>query len=179
MVLGGEFAEGGFERVDVIGAVVWGQGDAGQQDLDVRVLERGEDRIEIAAGHVGGEAPQTVVASKLDDDDGWVKREDVGQAGHGVLRGGAAGALVVELPLVTGAVEFALKGIAVGLAGLQAVPGGDAVAKADEDWAGRGERQRGFEEKERNDKQAANVHMDSVSGVGNRLLGSRGWEANG
>ena len=98
------------------------------------VLQAGEDHVEIAASLVGGKAAQAVVAAEFDDDHRWMEREDIWEAGDGIFRGSSAGSLVVDLPDVTGLIELTLQGIAVGLAGLQSVTGGDAVSKADEHW---------------------------------------------
>jgi len=77
------------------------------------------------------------------------------------------------------AVQLLLKKVGVGLAGLEAIASGDAVAEADDDGAVGGER-RGDEKKcqERNDTSAANVHILSVGeeqGLGNEGLGLGGW----
>ncbi len=119
--------------LDVVGAVVGRQGDAGEQDFDVRVFERGQHLVEIAAGLVEGQAAQAVVAAELDDDDFGMQEQDGAQTGDGVLGGGAAGALIDDLVVVAAAVEVPLQGVGIGLAGLEAVAGGDAVAVANQD----------------------------------------------
>ena len=121
--------------LDVIGAVVGREGDAGEQNLDVGGFEGGEDLVEVAAGLLEGQAAQAVVAAELDDDDFRVQAQDGGQAGDSVLGGGATGALVVHLVVIAAGVEFLLEEVGIGLAGLEAVAGGDAVAKADQERA--------------------------------------------
>ena len=129
---GGEVTEDLLERVDVVGAVVGREGDAGQQDFDVRGFKGGQDLVKIAAGLVGRQAAQAVVAAEFDDDDFGVQQQDGAEVGDRVLGGGAAGALVVHLVVITVCIEFALQRIRVRLAGLQSIAGGDAVAEADE-----------------------------------------------
>jgi len=137
VVLGGEFAEDFFEFADVVGAVVGGQGDAGQEDLDVGGFEGGEDEIEVAAGFGEGQATEAVVATKLYDNDGGVEEHNCLNGGGGVFGGGSAGALIEDLVVVVGGVELALKKAGVVVAGGEAKAGGDAVAEADEDgWGG-------------------------------------------
>ena len=105
--------------MDVVGAVVGRQGDAGEQNLDVRVLKRGEHLVEVAAGLVEGQAAQAVVAAELDDDDGGMQAQDGVQAGDGILGGGAAGALVDDLVVVAACsrVRFAGRRGRIGRAG--------------------------------------------------------------
>ena len=78
-------------RLDVVGTVVGRQGDAGEQDFDVGVFERGQHVVEIAAGLGERDAAQAVVAAELDNDNFRVQEEDGVQCCYGVLGGGAAG----------------------------------------------------------------------------------------
>jgi len=169
VVLGGEVAEDLLELLDVLRAVVGGEGDGGEQDFDVRVFERGQDLVEVAAGLAGGQAAETVVAAELDDDDFRVQEQDGAEIGDGVLGGGATGALVRDLVVVAAGVEFLLQEVGIGLAGLEAVAGGDAVAKADQEGPAGSPRLRSQgragekNQPQRNDKPAANVHRNSVA----------------
>jgi len=61
-----------------------------------------------------------------------VQQQDGAEVGDRVLGGGAAGALVVHLVVITVCIEVALQRIRIRLAGLQSIAGGDAVAEADE-----------------------------------------------
>lgn len=61
-----------------------------------------------------------------------MKLQDGAQARDGVLGGGSTGALVIHLVGVARAIKFALERIGIGLAGLQAIAGGNAVAEADQ-----------------------------------------------
>lgn len=135
MVLGYKVAEDLFELLNVVVAVVGRKGDAGEQDFDVRVFERGQHLVEVVAGLVGGEAAETVVATEFDDYDFRVKEQDGAEIGDGVLGGGAAGASIAHLVVVAAAVQIPLQSVGIGLAGLEAVAGGDAVAVADQHGA--------------------------------------------
>jgi len=164
VVPGGQAAENLLEGVNVVRSVVGRQGDAGQQNLDVRAFEGGQDGIQILARLVGGQATEAVVATEFDDHDFGVQFKDGAQVADGVLGGGSAGALVDDLVVVAVAVQLRLKIVRIGLAGLETVARGDAVAEADDDGAVGGKR-RGDEKKrqERNDTSATNVHIVSVA----------------
>lgn len=182
-MFGREVAEELVELVDVFGAVVGGQGDAGEQDFDVGGFKGGEDLVEVAAGLIEREAAEAVVAAELDEDQFGVKGEDGVEAGDGVFGGCAAGALVDHFVVEAAGVEVALEGVGVGLAGVEAVAGGDAVTEADQQALAEGLRgqdedeqqecglpsisqkaRKGWSTREyRNVKSAANVHMDSVA----------------
>jgi len=136
-VVGGGFVfEDRGEGFDVVGAVVGGEGDADQEDADVGGLERGEELIEVAAGEVGGEAAEAVVAAELEDDHIGVEGEDLVDAGEGVFGGVAGDALVDDLVMVAvrGEEVFEVGGVA--LAFVQAVAGGDAVTKTNQQFLG-------------------------------------------
>jgi len=85
------------------------------------------------AGEVGRQAAKAVVTAEFDDDDFRVQGEDGGQAGDGVLGGGAAGALVDDFVVVAVRIDALLKEVGICLAGLQAIAGCNAVSKADQD----------------------------------------------
>lgn len=68
-VLRGEIAEHFVECRYVVGAVVGGKRDASEKDLDVSGFERGEDRVEVFAGLIGGEAAKAIVATEFDNYD--------------------------------------------------------------------------------------------------------------
>jgi len=54
VVFGGELAEDLLKGLDVVAAVVGGQGDTSEQDLDVRVFKRGQHLVEVPAGFARG-----------------------------------------------------------------------------------------------------------------------------
>lgn len=110
VMAGGEVEEDLIELMDVIGAVVGRQRDAGDEDLDMRAAERGDDGIKIAAGLIEGQAAQAVVAAELDDDDGRVQVEDGCERDDGVFGRSAAGAAVEDGVGVAEAVKIALQG---------------------------------------------------------------------
>ena len=134
-VLAGQQGVGLVELLDVVGAVVGGQGDAGKGDLGAGVLEGGDDLIEVGAGGCDGQAAQAVVAAELDDDDGGMQGEYLGQALNSVLGGVSADALIVDAVANVEMVQVGLKIIGIALAGIGASAGGQAIAKADEDGA--------------------------------------------
>ena len=61
------------DALNVVVAVIWRKGDAGERYLDARVLQRGDDLIEIGAGGGDRKAAEAVVATELDDGDGGVR----------------------------------------------------------------------------------------------------------
>src|SRR5271165_1065966 len=101
-------------------------------------LQSGEDLVQVAAGLLGGQTAQAVIAAEFNDDNFGVHSNDGTEIGDSVLGGCAAGALVVDLVMVAERVEFLLQIIGIGLAGLEAVAGGDAVAEANQQGAIRG-----------------------------------------
>ena len=113
----------------------------------MRGFEGGQDGIKIVAGEVGRQAAKAIIAAEFDDHDFRVQGKDGGKAGNGVLGGGAAGAFVDDFVVVAVGVEALLQCVGVGLAGLEAVSSGDAVAKADQERRS-GAEQRGGEEKQ-------------------------------
>ena len=150
MVFGGEDGIGAVELMDVVGAVVGREGDAGEDEFGSGGLEGGEDVFEIGAGALDGEASKAVVSAELDDDDGGVEGEDGGEAFDAVLGGVAADAFVDDAVVEAAGVEVALEVVGVALAGVGAVACGEGVAEAGDDgtgvgWGhGRGGRGRGW-----------------------------------
>ncbi len=71
--------------------------------------ERGDDAVEVGAGVCDGQAAQAVVAAELDDDDGGVQGEKLGEALEAVLGGVAADALVVDAVADVALVEGACR----------------------------------------------------------------------
>ena len=109
-------------------------------------------------------AAETIVSAELDNDDFRAQSEDGRERCDRVLGGCAAGALILHLVVVTACVELLLKIIGIRLPKLQAVAGGDAIAKADQDRTVGCERGDSHKKcQKRNDKSAANVHKDSVA----------------
>lgn len=133
VVLCGQVAEDCFEGVDVVRAVIGREGDAGKQNLDVCALESSQHLVKVAARLVERQASESIVAAKLDNDDFGVQKQNILQIGDGILCGGAARALIVDLVMEAEAVEFLLQKVRIRLAGLQPVAGRNAVAIADQD----------------------------------------------
>jgi len=61
----GQVAENLFEGFDVVGAVVWREGDAGEQDLDVGLSSVVSNLVEVAAGLGGRKTAKAVVAARI------------------------------------------------------------------------------------------------------------------
>src|ERR1700735_4595168 len=80
--------------VNVIAAVVGRQGDAGEQNLDVRSLQRCPHLVQIPLRLFEWQSAQSVVAAKLDDHNFRVQFEDQMQIGNSVLGGRPAGSLI-------------------------------------------------------------------------------------
>ena len=104
VVFGGQVAEDLLEGVDVVGAVVGREGDAGEQNFDAGSIQGGQDLVEVAARLVGGQAAEAVVAAELDDDDFRVQEQDGADLDDSVLGGGATGALIGNLVVVAACV---------------------------------------------------------------------------
>ena len=139
----GERGVDGVEARDVGGAVVGGEGDAGEGDGDVGGLELLDDGGEVGLGLFEGKAAKAVVAAELEDDEGGVVGEEAREAVDGVLGGVAGDAVVGDAVVVAGGVEEMLEVVGVGEAGVDAEAGGDGVAETDEErasvgWSGRG-----------------------------------------
>ena len=134
VVLLGQKSVGVGELVDVVGAVVGGQGDAGEDDLGAGVLRVLTMWSRLARESCDGQAAEAVVAAELDDDDGGVEGRRV-EAIDAVLGGVAADAFVDDAVGVAAGVEVGLEVVGVALAGVGAVAGGEGVAEADDDGA--------------------------------------------
>jgi len=133
VVLGGQFAEELIELPDVLLAVIGRQRDAGEQRFHMSGFESGEHLVEIAARLGERQAAQAVVAAEFDNDDSGMQRQNGAQIGDGVFGGCAAGALIDDFVVKAVSVKVALQGVGEGLAGLEAISGGDAVSVADQE----------------------------------------------
>ena len=146
VVSGRDEVVGLVEGFDVVGAVIGRERDAGEDDFAAGAKEGGNDGVEIAAGVGDGEAAEAVVAAKFDNHNRGMEPEDVFQAVDAVFAGVAADAGIDHFVVVATAVEGGLEIVGPGVAGFEAVAGGDAVAEADDDgnaWDGNGTRGRG------------------------------------
>src|SRR5438309_10028683 len=115
------------ELPDVIGNVVWGEGDSGQDDPGSSGLEGAEDLVEIGAGVFDAEAAEAVVAAELYDDDGGLHGDDAVDALKAVLGGIAADSFIYDAIQIAFGVKVGLEIVGVALAGVGAVAGGEAV----------------------------------------------------
>lgn len=131
----GEQGVGLLELLDVVGAVVGREADAGEGEAGVAGAESGEDGVEVGAGVFDAEATEAVVAAELDDDESGVEGDDAVDAVEAVLGGVAADALVDDAVGEVVGVEIFLEIVGVALAGVGAVAGGEGVAEADEEGA--------------------------------------------
>ena len=105
------------ELLDVVGAVVGREGDAGEGDLDPRFLEGGDDGVEVGAGVFDAEAAKAVVAAELDDGDRRGGGRGLRQAGDAVFGGVAADAEVDDAVVEGVLVEVGLEVVGVAVAG--------------------------------------------------------------
>ena len=122
--------------MDIVGAVVGRESDAGEDDFAAGVDEGGDDSVEIAARVGDGDAAKAVVAAKFDDDDGGVEAEEVGETVDSVFGGVAADAGVDDFVVVAAVIEVDLEVVGIRVAGLDAVAGSDAVTEAGDDGSG-------------------------------------------
>jgi putative ABC transport system ATP-binding protein len=122
------------------------------------------------------QSAQAVVSAELDNDDLRMKREDGAQIGSSILGGRAACALVRDFVVIAAVVQVALQSVGKRLAGLQSVTGCDAVAIANQQGPVGGQQRADCKNQpKRNDKRAANVHINSVAK--SRELGEKDREA--
>jgi hypothetical protein len=167
------------ELSNVIGAVVWWQGDSREQYFNMRRLERGDDLIKIAARLFKGQASEPIVAAEFNDHNIGVKAQDGLDSGNCIFGGGATGALIYDLVVVTAGGEKFIQGVRESLTFKKAMTCGDAVAVADKHPRRGGRKpERKQHERNCNKKYAANVHIDSVAALGCREgsgEGEAGW----
>jgi hypothetical protein len=162
-MFGGEVAKDLVEGLDVVGAIIGRQGDAGKEDLDVRGLQCGEEVIKVLARLIGGYTPKAIVTAKFDENHSRTSLDDRIYVGDRIFGGGAAGAAVLHLVFVAALVEIALQCVRKGLAGLKTVAGRDAVAVADDGRPIGGEKRNSRKyQANGNEKPTLYVHMISV-----------------
>ena len=135
VVLGGKVAKHLVECLNVFATVVGRQGDAGEQHLNVGLFKGSNDHIEIVASLVRWQTAETVVASKFDNGDDWMKLEYLPQVGNGILCGCSAGAIVQDFVVVTALIQVPLQRVGIRLAGSQPEAGRYAVAIANYEWS--------------------------------------------
>ena len=100
-MLGGQIAKDLVEGLNVVRAIIRGERDTGEQDLDMRGLQSREDVIEIAASLVGGQTAESVITTEFDDYNFRVQKQDRADVGDCVLCGRPAGALIINLIVVS------------------------------------------------------------------------------
>jgi len=151
------------ERLDVVRAIVGRQGNAGEQGLDVSGFESGEYGVQVFASLIGRQTAKAVVAAEFNDDNCRMSLNDGADIGDRVFSSSAARAAVLDLVFIAALVEIALERIRKGLAGLESVARGDAVAVADDGWAVGGEQGKSSKyQANGNEKATLYVHMISV-----------------
>ena len=133
MVLLREGGIHGVEFFDVVGAVVGGEGDAGEDYLGAALLELIDDAGEVGLSLLDGQAAEAVVATELYDDDFGVAVDNELDAVEAVLGGVAGDAGVDDVVVVALGVEEALEMVWVGLADVGAEAGGERVAETDDE----------------------------------------------
>lgn len=176
----GCFAEDFVEGMNVIGAIIGRQGDSGQKHADVRVKQRGKHLVEILRGNGKRQTAQAVIASKLDDDYGWMHAQNFREPLHGIFGCGAAGAEVDHLIGIAQLVQVALQRVRIRFAGSQTETRRNAVSKADKQRLALGKCTKGEQKRQNGNKnRAANVHRNSVCVSGKNRNRERIQEAVG
>jgi hypothetical protein len=123
------------ELADVIRSVVRGQGDAAEYDLCSRMLQGGNDLVEVLACAIDGQAAKTIIPAEGDDDEGRLQGEHIVQPFDAVLRRVAADAGIHHAVVKAFGVEILLEKVGITVAGIGAVACSQAVAKGDDDRA--------------------------------------------
>jgi hypothetical protein len=134
-IFAGEQGVGVVDLADIVWAVVGRQGYAGEKDLDARLGEGGDDCVEILSGGGDGQAAQAVVAAEFHDDQGGVEGQHVFEAVDAVFRGITTDSLIDDTVVIAALFKSLLQIVGIGAAGVDAVSGGEAVSKADDDGA--------------------------------------------
>lgn len=132
MVLRGKVAVHLIEVADVVGPVIWREGDARKQNSAVTSGQRAQQCIQILPGLTERKTAQAVVASKFDNDDCRMECKQRLHSGNGILCRRAAGAQVLDLVVVGELVEVTLQIGRIGLICCEAISGRDAVAVTDQ-----------------------------------------------
>ena len=160
------------EGADIVRSVFWRKRNPRQHDFHVSVFQAGEHLVEIVARLLHGQSAQSVVASKLDNDDCGMQAQHVRQSRHGIFCGSSAGSLVDHFVAVAGCIELLLQKRGICLIGFQAIAGGNAVAVTDDcRLFGAMQRTSAENQKQKCDRnQSANVHVISVAGSRRRIL---------
>lgn len=163
---GCEVRKDAIELLDVVWPEIGRQSDTGEQDFDVCRLKRGQHLTEIAARVGERQTAKTIVTAEFDDDDRRMQGNNGRHGGECILGGCATGAFVDHAVGVTDAPKFALERSRIGLVGLQAITGGDAIAEADQEGAVRSAQGDADQKQHACDREsAANVHLCSVAGL--------------
>jgi hypothetical protein len=89
----------------MVGAVVGGEGDSGEDDFGAAGLELVDDAIEVGLSLLEGEAAEPVVAAELYDDELGMAGDDTGDAVEAVLGGVTADAGVEDVVVIAVCVE--------------------------------------------------------------------------
>lgn len=82
------------DALNVVLTVIWRESDAGERYLYTRVLQRGDDLVEVGARGGDGKAAESVVASELYDGDGGMRGDHAFEPVDGVFAGVSADAHV-------------------------------------------------------------------------------------
>lgn len=85
---------------DVVGSVVGRKGDAGEHNFYSRVLERGNDVVEVGASGSDRQAAKNVIASEFHNGDGGVRGDNAIKAVDSVFGGVSANAHVHDAKVV-------------------------------------------------------------------------------
>ena len=127
-----QLREHGCERLDVIGAVIGGQGDAKQNKRNFCFLDARNHFVQVFASGFYGNAAQTVVAAKFQYDQGRMRRNDIINASQPVRGGITAHALVIDPILVPVLLQQVLQVVRIRSSRYTRRK---TVAKSDDSWA--------------------------------------------
>lgn len=116
----------------VVRAIVWREGDSGEDNFCSAGFESPDDLVEIGAGVVDRNSAKTIVATKFDHNNGRLQSEDAIQAFDAIFGSVAANAFVDDAVGIAMLVKIGLEIVGIALAGIGAVACGEAVAEADE-----------------------------------------------
>ena len=126
------------ELPDVVGAIVWREGNSGENYFCSAGFKCGDDLVEIGAGVVDRDSAESIVAAKFDNDNRWLQSKNAVQALQTIFGCVAADALVDDAIMIAALIEVRLEIVRIALAGIGAGARGEAVAKADEKGPGVG-----------------------------------------
>ena len=120
------------ELPDVVGTIVWWQGDAAQHYLSSGIEQRAHDTIEIVTGARYGQSAQSVVSTEGDDHQDRLQTQYVLEPINSVFGGVSANSLIDYLVAIALRVEILLQEVGIAVARICAKSCGKTVAESDD-----------------------------------------------